>query len=994
MRLIYAIIIKLCLFVTALTAQPANNTCDTPIPVPQTGNWCSDVGEFSNAGATPSGYEAATCFSNAGNDVWFEFTPIATDVTITIVGATDQGRGGTLRSPEVALYFGDCGGTINQEQCASDTRGNNVIELYKGGLAVGEKYFIRVQGRNGNTGTFQLCINNYNPPTRPGSDCNIASLLCDKTGFVVQQVSGAGNDPTEANDADCLNGFPGNVESNSTWFSWTAATDGSLTFVLTPLNPPDDLDFVVYELSEGALNCDNKRVIRCMASGDFSFPSRCMGPTGLRDNSTDDSEPPGCNDSRQDNFLAPIQMEAGRSYALMINNFSATGNGFRIEFGGTGEFLGPQADFIIEDSDTTVCVGEEISFTDASSFGLGTITNWEWQFGPTASLTNSIDQDPPAISFNRAGTKSIVLSVTSDKGCTVTAIKTVTVECCGEHFDVNGEISNLTCPDADDGAIDLTVVNDYAPYEYIWSTTETTEDISGLAVDTYFVTITDQATCDTIVSFEVAAPPPFNIDTLITMPTCGGGTDGAVTLNLSGGTEPYEFNWQNAGFSPNNSLTDIPRGDYDVVIRDGNNCEIPMVIPVRELELVLDPSVQAIVQPSCNGFSDGSIEVIVANGLGPYDYNWNDGLGFRDENSLAGLSAGVYNVQVRDANLCEGNFQFNMEDHPPLSLDFNVLNASCNGIPDGSLAAIVAGGFGRYSYTWNNGETKDSLVNLPAGNYALTVQDENQCEINGEVAIIEPDAVRVQVAGLLNLLCNGIPTGSVTLSGSGGTEPYLFAVGDNAFQPAPVFDNLPAGTFNFTIEDAQGCRDAVEATLTQPPPLTVDAGDDQTVELGYTVDLSAIASEGGVVFNWSPPDGLSCTDCPRPEVMPARTTTYTILVSNGDNCTATDSVTVNVTVNRPLYVPTAFSPNGDGFNDRFTVFGGPGARIIRNLQVYDRWGNRVFEARNVPLGQEQYGWDGRFNGELMAPGVFTYFAEVEFIDDVVVLEEGDVTIVR
>ncbi len=89
-----------------------------------------------------------------------------------------------------------------------------------------------------------------------------------------------------------------------------------------------------------------------------------------------------------------------------------------------------------------------------------------------------------------------------------------------------------------------------------------------------------------------------------------------------------------------------------------------------------------------------------------------------------------------------------------------------------------------------------------------------------------------------------------------------------------------------------------------------------------------------------------------------------------------------------------FSPNGDGFNDNFTIFGGPGARVIRTLRVFDRWGNLVFEAQNVPLGQEQYGWDGRFNGEPLSPGVFTYLAEVEFIDDVVVLEEGDVTIVR
>ena len=136
-------------------AQPSNDDCENAFVILDVTNWCSEVAEFTNVDATDSGYGAASCFTGAHNDVWFSFTPVSTDVTITIIGNTNQGAGGSLSRPEVALYRGDCGGIINEEQCETDASGNNVIELYKGGLAPGLTYWIRVQGRNGNTGTFQ-----------------------------------------------------------------------------------------------------------------------------------------------------------------------------------------------------------------------------------------------------------------------------------------------------------------------------------------------------------------------------------------------------------------------------------------------------------------------------------------------------------------------------------------------------------------------------------------------------------------------------------------------------------------------------------------------------------------------------------------------------------------------------------------------------------------------------------------------------------------------
>ena len=127
---------------------------------------------------------------------------------------------------------------------------------------------------------------------------------------------------------------------------------------------------------------------------------------------------------------------------------------------------------------------------------------------------------------------------------------------------------------------------------------------------------------------------------------------------------------------------------------------------------------------------------------------------------------------------------------------------------------------------------------------------------------------------------------------------------------------------------------------------------------------------------------------------PVNTTLYTVMVTDGDGCTATDSVLVRVLKNRPLFVPNAFSPNRDGSNDGFTVFGGPGVREILDLKVFNRWGGMVFDAQRFAPNEPALGWDGTFRGELAQIGVYAFYAEVLFIDGVTILVEGDLQLTR
>lgn len=903
------------LAVIAGFAQPTNDECSSPIVLPTTFNYCSPVGAFNNTNATPTTYGAASCFGSVQGDVWFAFTAQATDITITVRGATAQAPGGTLVRPQVALYFGSCGGVINELVCDAAVGNTNIAELYKGGLFVGSTYLIRVQGMGGQQGTFQLCFNNYNPPVEPTSDCPTASILCDKSPFVVQYVTGAGANNLEMQDATCFNnGVPGVFESNSTWFVWTCSKSGTLTMTLTPLNGPDDLDFVIYRLPNGIGNCTGKVWERCMASGQSQGinSAACLGPTGMREGDPDISEDAGCSDPGDDAWLKPLDMIQGVTYALVVNNFSATGNGFSVEFGGSGEFLGPEADFNTLPDE--VCLGTPVQVVDASSFSLGAINSWNWSFGADAVPQTATGPGPHTVSFNTPGYRPIVLTLGTDLGCKVTDIQAVIVH------------------------------------------------------------------------------PNVEIDTLIAAPDCNGTTNGTITINnITSGTPPYQFSWNGGAFGPNNSLDNLGVGFYTLVIRDKNNCETDFGIQVDERILTAEP---IVTPPLCFGDANGEIEVVVTNGKPVIQFDW--GNGFTTNNIRTGLPAGTYTVNAIDGVLCRGTFTITVTDHPPLELVMDTLDISCFSANDGLIEAIPSGGVGLYQYQWSNGGVTQSIQGLPPGQYNVTVFDRNACTVVGGAFVTEPGDISVELLGVLDLICNGIPEGQIYLQGIGGVQPYTFSPDGVEFVPSSTLSGLLAGSYWAKIRDANGCQDSVFATISQPPPLIVAAEpSDTTLDLGFTVDISTVTAPFGrqVTFEWSPGNGLSSTTVANPVALAIDDIRYVVKITDNDGCMAFDTVTIRVRKERPIFFPNVFMPERPYPNDHFTGFSGPAAERISVLRIFDRWGSMVYERRDFPLNEPNFGWDGTHKGQRV-DGVFAWYASVRFVDGAELQYEGDVTVLR
>lgn len=923
-RYIFALICFWTLQFDALLAQPINDDCDQAINISNVNNYCSGVGEFTNIAATESNSNNPSCWPQFStvNDVWFSFTAIATDVNISVVGNTGSGgTGGSLNNPQYVLYQGSCSSTFTQIQCSSDAAGANVVSSFAGPLVVGETYYIRVAARNNNVGTFQLCVNNFHAIPEPDGDCNTGVVLCDKSSFTVDFVSGAGQDDSEITNAGCSSINCPLGESSSTWYKWTCKDAGSLTFTLNPLDPNDDLDFMVYELPSGIENCDDKVELRCMASGEtvgapMASWEICIGPTGLSLAAADFNETCGCQ-AGDDNFVAAIDMEAGKSYALVINNFTDTGNGFSIEWGGTGTFLGPDADFIPDFDE--ICLSDAVTLTD-NSVSVSGIEKWEWNFGIGASPGTIVGKGPHMVNYSTPGVKSIILKLTSEAGCIVTHIENITV---------------LPNPDY---------------------TIETNADY-----------------CDPNIS------------------------SGDIAVVIEEGTPPFLYDWNNSGFFTSDSvLIDQPAGNYTVLVRDSNGCEKEVDFLLIE-GLGLDPVLQPVDPPTCNGDADASITIEVEIGVAPISYSFEGGPP-GPVNSWNNLPAGNYNITVSDAAGCTGDFNINIEDFPVLEVDLDGINISCFGETDGNVLATPTGGAGGYSYQWNNTNSNNNeIFDLPAGTYIVTLTDVNGCVITENVVITEPPQLFLDLTDKEDILCNGDETGFIAIEGTGGTPGFEYSLdGDTIFQVSPVFEDLPAGTYTITVRDSRGCTETLDVQLEQPAPLFVEAGDDQTVELGFTANLNAFHSPPfrPVTWSWSHAETLDCPDCDDPTAQPFQTTTYVVTVEDETKCISQDSVTIHVIKNYPIYIPNAFSPNNDGLNDGFTIYGGPAVRTIRYLKIFNRWGGMVFEGYDLELGKESMGWDGIFNGKPMNAAVFAYLAELEFIDGEVFIFEGDVTLVR
>ncbi len=316
---------------------------------------------------------------------------------------------------------------------------------------------------------------------------------------------------------------------------------------------------------------------------------------------------------------------------------------------------------------------------------------------------------------------------------------------------------------------------------------------------------------------------------------------------------------------------------------------------------------------------------------------------------------------------------------------------------DGAIEVTTNGGQLPFSFAWSNGATTASASNLAAGTYTVTATDANGCSAISSFEINNVEAPQINEVLLSALDCSGENGGAEVIleNPSAGTSFAWFnAEGDVIGNTSKLEDLLP-GTYEIAVTNEHGCEVFESLTIEEVSALAVVVDEDLRLNLGSTVNLDAVVNtSANVTYEWFPAEGLSCTDCPNPRANPTSSTKYTVIVTNEQGCTASDEVLIHLIPNDQIFIPNAFSPNGDGVNDFFTAFAGTNVAQIKTLKVFDRWGAEVFSNKDFSANIETEGWNGTYKGKVMNGGVYVYFVEVEYIDGSVKIKKGDLSITQ
>ncbi|MGK0388663.1 MAG: gliding motility-associated-like protein, partial [Maribacter sp.] len=596
------------------------------------------------------------------------------------------------------------------------------------------------------------------------------------------------------------------------------------------------------------------------------------------------------------------------------------------------------------------------------------------------------------------------LAVTDNNGCIATATTTVNQPAAGVSVSISAD--ETVCFGATTGTAIATATGGAVGYTYQWSNTVTGNIANNLGGGTYTVTVIDGNGCTTSGQMNVNELANITGVMFATPTSCFNGTDGTATvLNISGGVgtiiSDYTVVWSTTPVQ--NGVTAIgltANEEYTVTITDAFGCmgTSSVVVP-NPTEVMVDLTGSTPV--TCAGENDGSLTVEGSGGTAPYTYEWDNG---QTSEITVNLDLGTYFVTVTDANGCTTSNSYEITNPTMLDVSISGEDTSCPGLNDGTAISYPSGGTQPYIYEWSNGETIATIDSLEAGSYNVTITDANGCMVAASVVVDQP-AWLIYTATKTDVTCNGDRDGSIIIEATGGTAPYEYSYdwGDT-FEGSNVNVAMYPGYYGVVVRDANGCLSSYESIVIEEPLLvTVNIDPDTPVisyELEDSIQLSAIVDNatGEITYEWSGLYGsqdMTCLDCVDPWLTGYENNIFEVLATDANGCSATDEIEVLVTRERKVFIPSGFTPNGDGVNDALMVHGNSSTRV-ETFRVYDRWGELVFRADNYAINSTgpSLVWDGTFKGKTMNSGVYIWHVAVKYIDGREETFEGNTSLLR
>lgn len=481
---------------------------------------------------------------------------------------------------------------------------------------------------------------------------------------------------------------------------------------------------------------------------------------------------------------------------------------------------------------------------------------------------------------------------------------------------------DISCFGSSDGTIDISAVGGTIPYAYLWSTSDTTQDLNLLTAGNYSISIADGNGCIDTLSITLSQPDSINLTYTSQNILCNSFSTGNIDVTVAGGVSinPYSFSWSSG--QSTEDLTNIPAGTYDMVLTDNNGCQDSISVIISEpSDIAVSGLISNVV---CYNDSTGNIDITAIGGTGGYTYDWSNGSVSED---LLNIPDGSYTVIVYDANNCTDTTSYILTEPTDLvgsifaSSDYNGFDVSCFGSSDGSIDVTINGGTIPYDYLWSTFDTTQDLSGLSIGNYIVVITDSNNCNISLSIALAGP--TQLGISGVVDdVLCFGFSNGVIDLSVSGGADTnYTYAWSNSA--NSQDLSSLNPGNYSVTVTDINGCSITYSATVNELAPIVISATANNPLCFGFNnggIDVTMTGGMGPYNYSWS--TGFNNQDL---DSLVAGD--YILTVTDSNNCMAMDTITIYdpLALNLDLTSPVL----SNGYN--ISYFGGSDGFVYSSL---------------------------------------------------------------
>jgi len=696
--------------------------------------------------------------------------------------ATAIGSGGT----EAGLYDFQWGVNTGNQVTATAT-----------GLSANTYYVVTVTDDNSCTAVDSVSISEPTPINIQTD--SITNVLCngDNTGAVAFTVIGGTPNPNPNNYEYSFNDISYINDS-----SYTGMTAGNYWIYVKDANAcKDSLNFDITEPLNPISLTPSSSNSTCSASNGSATVTAIDGTPGYTYSWADDI-------TDTTNTLSNIS--AG-GYVVSVTDTHGCIESITVnvsDFGaGTLTFL----------NDThNVCYGDTIGTVEVNILGGTAPYNYTWDNGQTDSIATNLG----------AGTYTV--EVEDDNNCIVTSSFTIL-----DSTEINITLTqyNLNCFNDNSGIITADVTGgsptNTTDYNYSWNNGLAginLDSISGLSATEYILSVTDQYNClitDTII---LTQPDSLVLDSIIiTNLRCYNDFSGAAEINtISGGTTPYSYAWSNS--ESTTIINNLNIGTYIVTVIDQNLCAISDSIDIEQPDSII---VTSVIQPTFCNRNLGHINLDVTGGTTDYSFNWASGL--IDSNFVDTLYAGTYNLTITDAHGCQYSNNYQIQNIPAgIIAVVDSSNLNCYNDNSGKIITQIIGGTPIYNFKWeiensviqsnNLTENIDSIFNISAGTYTLTVKDSNNCITTKEILISQPDSLQVSFTHS-NITCNGDDDAYIYTNVQGGTESYNYNWSNGATND--TLNNLNGGTYQLELTDHNGCQLTDSISIIEPSILVL-----------------------------------------------------------------------------------------------------------------------------------------------------------------------------